>query len=57
MELNFIILVTTLCFTIGLALHIMVETRKDRQERDRQEKEKQKRIKDMLKKLDWKQKV
>lgn len=57
MELNFIILVTTLCFTIGLALHIMVEKGKDRRERERQEKEKQKRIKDMLKKLDWKQKV
>lgn len=57
MDLNFIVLVVTLCFTMGLALHISVERGRDKREREQAARDKRKRIKDTLKKLDWQQKA
>lgn len=57
MDLNFIVLVTCLCFTIGVSLHIIVERHKDKKHKQQIAKEKHKRIKETLKQLDWNQKV
>ena len=57
MDLNFIVLVVTLCFTIGLILHIVVERGKDKREREQLEQDKRKRVRETLKRLDWKQKA
>lgn len=57
MDLNFIVLFVTLCFTIGLILHIVVERGKDKREREQLEQEKRKRVRETLKRLDWKQKA
>ncbi len=57
MDMNFIVLVVTLCFTIGLTIHIAVETTKDRKHREKIFKEKKKRVRETLKKLDWQQKA
>lgn len=57
MDLNFIVLVTCLCFTIGVSLHIIVERQKDKKHKQQMVKDKRKRIKETLKRLDWNQKV
>jgi len=57
MDLNFIVLVVTLCFTMGLALHISVERSRDKREREQAARDKRKRVRDTLKRLDWQQKA
>jgi len=57
MDLNFIVLVVTLCFTMGLALHIAVERSRDKREREQAARDKRKRVRDTLKRLDWQQKA
>jgi predicted histidine transporter YuiF (NhaC family) len=57
MDINFIVLIITLCFTMGLALHIVVERQKDKKHKKQMAKDKQKRIRETLKRLDWNQKV
>lgn len=57
MDLNFIVLITALCFTIGLGIHILVERSKDKRQREQMRKDKRKRVRDTLKKLDWQQKA
>jgi len=56
MDMNGIVLITSLCFTIGLILHISVERHRDKKEREQQLREKRKRVKDALKRLDWQRK-
>jgi hypothetical protein len=56
MNMNEIVLIISLCFTIGLILHISVERYRDKKEREQKLREKQKRVKDALKKLDWQRK-
>ena len=57
MDLNSIVLIVSLCFTIGLVIHISVENIKDKKFRERMAKEKRKRVRETLKRLDWKQKA
>ena len=57
MDLNFIIFMVLLCFTIGVGIHILVERGKNKRHREQIAKDKKKRIKDTLKRLDWQQKA
>jgi len=56
MDMNGIVLITSLCFTIGLILHISVERHRDKKEREEELREKRKRVRDALKRLDWQRK-
>jgi len=56
MDMNGIILITSLCFTIGVILHIITEHIKDKREREQEIREKRKRVRDALKRLDWQRK-
>jgi len=56
MNMNEIVFITSLCFTIGVILHIITEHIKDKREREQEIREKQKRVKEALKRLDWQRK-
>ena len=56
MNMNEIVFITSLCFTIGVILHIITEHIKDKLEREQEIREKQKRVKEALKRLDWQRK-
>jgi len=56
MDMNGIILITSLCFAIGLVIHISVERHKDKRQREEELKQKRKRVRETLKRLDWQRK-
>jgi|APGre2960657404_1045060.scaffolds.fasta_scaffold56833_3 hypothetical protein len=57
MDMNGIIFITSLCFTILVVFHIITEHIKDKRYHEHELREKRKRVRDALKRLDWKQKV
>jgi len=56
MDINEIVFITSLCFTIGVILHIITEHIKDKRYCEQELREKRKRVRDALKRLDWQRK-